>query len=187
MPGSWPGVGSCEIAALAWAQSRLPICWAPTRRRQRQVGARAIPCCRSHAAKANRVIFLFMAGAPSHLDLFDNKPQLAKFDGHLPPADLIQDYRAAFINPNSKLLGPKFKFARHGHGGAELSELLPHLAEIVDDIAIVQLAGYRCVQPRTRLRFLMNTGTSSSAAPASARGRSTAWELSPKTCPASSC
>ncbi len=63
------------------------------------------------APKAKNVIFLFMAGAPSHLELFDNKPQLAKFDGTLPPADLLKGYRAAFINPNSKLLGPKFKFA----------------------------------------------------------------------------
>src|SRR3954463_9655445 len=89
-------------------------------------------------AKAKRVIFLFMAGAPSHLELFDNKPQLAKFDGTLPPPDLLKGYRAAFINPNSKLLGPKFKFARHGQSGAELSELLPELAKVVDDVAIVR-------------------------------------------------
>jgi hypothetical protein len=88
--------------------------------------------------KAKRVIFLFMAGAPSHLELFDHKPQLAKFDGTLPPAELIKDYRAAFINPSSTLLGPKFKFAKHGQCGAELSELLPQLAAVVDDIAIVK-------------------------------------------------
>src|SRR5581483_1589592 len=51
--------------------------------------------------KAKRVIFLFMAGAPSHLELFDNKPELAKHDGTLPPPDLLKGYRAAFINPNS--------------------------------------------------------------------------------------
>jgi uncharacterized protein (DUF1501 family) len=89
-------------------------------------------------AKAKNVIFLFMAGAPSHLELFDNKPQLAKFNGQLPPAELLEGYRAAFINPNSKLLGPKFKFARHGKSGAELSELLPHLAGVVDDVCIVK-------------------------------------------------
>src|SRR5262245_58172645 len=66
------------------------------------------------APKARHVIFLFMAGAPSHLELFDNKPQLAKFDGTLPPAELLKGYRAAFINPNSKLLGPKFTFRRYG-------------------------------------------------------------------------
>lgn len=89
-------------------------------------------------AKARRVIFLFMAGAPSHLELFDYKPELARWSGKLPPADLVKDYRAAFINPNSTLLGPKFKFARHGQSGAELSELLPHTAEIADDITIVK-------------------------------------------------
>src|SRR6266536_3375324 len=90
------------------------------------------------APKARNVIFLFMAGAPSHLELFDYKPQLAKYNGTLPPAELLKGYRAAFINPSSKLLGPKFKFAKHGQCGAELSELLPHLAKIVDDITIVK-------------------------------------------------
>lgn len=90
------------------------------------------------APKAKRVIYLFMAGAPSHLDLFDYKPQLAKFSGTLPPPELLKGYRAAFINPQSKLLGPKFSFAKYGKSGAELSELLPHLAQIVDDIAIVK-------------------------------------------------
>ena len=79
-----------------------------------------------------------MAGAPSHLELFDYKPQLAKFDGTLPPPDLIKGYRAAFINPSSKLLGPKFKFARYGRCGAELSEVMPNLAKVVDDICIVK-------------------------------------------------
>jgi hypothetical protein len=91
-----------------------------------------------HTPKAKNVIFLFMAGAPSHLEMFDYKPQLAKFDGTLPPADLLKGYRAAFINPNSKLLGPKFKFAKYGNSGAELSELIPHTAKMVDDIAIVK-------------------------------------------------
>ncbi len=88
--------------------------------------------------KAKRVIYLFMAGAPSHLELFDHKPQLTKWNGKPPPAELIKDYRAAFINPNAALLGPKFKFARHGQSGAELSELLPRLAEVADDIAIIK-------------------------------------------------
>jgi hypothetical protein len=89
-------------------------------------------------SKVKNVIFLFMAGAPSHLEMFDSKPELARFDGTLPPTDLLQGYRAAFINPSSKLLGPKFKFARYGRSGAEISELLPHTATIVDDIAIVK-------------------------------------------------
>jgi hypothetical protein len=90
------------------------------------------------APKAKRVIFLFMAGAPSHLELFDHKPQLAKFDGQLPPPDLLKGYRAAFINPSSKLLGPKYKFNKVGANGTELSELLPHLATVIDDVAVVK-------------------------------------------------
>jgi len=88
--------------------------------------------------KAKQVIFLFMAGAPSHLDLLDFKPQLVKFDGTLPPPELLKGYRAAFINPSSKLLAPKFKFAKHGKCGAELSEILPHLATVADDLCIVK-------------------------------------------------
>jgi uncharacterized protein (DUF1501 family) len=98
-----------------------------------------------------------MAGAPSHLELFDNKPQLAKFDGTLPPPELLKGYRAAFINPNSKLLGPKFKFARHGQSGAELSELLPHLAEVVDDIAIVKSLATDAFN-HAPAQIMMNTG-----------------------------
>ncbi len=89
-------------------------------------------------AKAKNVILLFMGGGPSQFELFDSKPMLGKLDGTLPPADLLKDYRAAFINPNSKLLGPKFKFDRHGQSGAELSELLPHLATVADDLCIVK-------------------------------------------------
>ena len=88
--------------------------------------------------KAKRVIYLFMAGAPSHLELFDNKPELAKWNGKLPPAELLKGYRAAFINPNSTLLGPKFKFARHGQSGIELSELLPYLSQVADDLCVVK-------------------------------------------------
>lgn len=110
------------------------------------------------AAKAKNVIFLFMAGAPSHLELFDNKPQLAKFDGTLPPAELLAGYRAAFINPNSTLMGPKFKFARHGQSGAELSELLPHLATVADDLAIVKSMSTDAFN-HAPAQILMSTGS----------------------------
>src|SRR5262245_21524353 len=109
------------------------------------------------AAKAKSVIYLFMAGAPSHLELFDNKPELAKWDGKLPPAELLKGYRAAFINPNSKLLGPKFKFDKYGKCGAELSELLPHLATVVDEIAIVKSMATDAFN-HAPAQILMNTG-----------------------------
>ncbi len=111
-----------------------------------------------HPARAKRVVFLFMAGAPSHLELFDYKPQLAKYDGTLPPKHLLDGYRAAFINPNSKLLGPKFKFSRYGQCGAELSELLPHLAAVVDDLAIVKSMVTDAFN-HAPAQIFMNTGT----------------------------
>ncbi|HEY9435558.1 MAG TPA: DUF1501 domain-containing protein [Blastocatellia bacterium] len=110
------------------------------------------------APKARNVIFLFMAGAPSHLEMFDYKPQLAKFDGTLPPPELLKGYRAAFINPNSQLLGPKFKFAKYGQCGAELSELIPHTAGIVDDIAIVRSMVTDAFNHAPG-QLMMNTGT----------------------------
>ena len=66
---------------------------------------------------------MFQAGAPSHLELFDNKPELTKRNGQLPPAELLKGYRAAFINPNSALLGPKYQVraARQVRHGAERS------------------------------------------------------------------
>jgi hypothetical protein len=110
------------------------------------------------APKAKHVIFLFMAGAPSHLELFDYKPQLAKFDGTLPPPELLKGYRAAFINPNSKLLGPKFQFHRYGKTDTELSELLPFLGEIVDDVAVVKSMVTDAFNHAPG-QLLMNTGT----------------------------
>ena len=108
--------------------------------------------------RAKNVIFLFMAGAPSHLEMFDFKPQLAKFDGTLPPPELLEGYRAAFINPSSKLLGPKFTFSKHGQSGTELSELLPYLAEVVDDIAIVKSITTDAFNHAPG-QILMNTGS----------------------------
>ena len=110
------------------------------------------------AAKAKRVIYLFQAGGPSHLEMFDHKPELAKWDGKLPPPELIKGYRSAFITPNSTLLGPKFKFARHGQSGAELSEILPHLAKVADDIAIVK-SMHTDAFNHAPAQIMMNTGS----------------------------
>jgi hypothetical protein len=91
-----------------------------------------------YAPKATRVIHLFMAGAPSQLDLFDYKPELAKLEGKPLPPSVIGGQRYAFIRPDAAVLGPRYPFAKHGQSGAELSEMLPHLAEVVDDICLVK-------------------------------------------------
>jgi hypothetical protein len=108
--------------------------------------------------KAKRVIYIFQAGAPSHLELFDNKPELTKRNGQLPPAELLKGYRAAFINPNSALLGPKFTFAKHGKCGMELSEVLPHTAKIVDDICLVRTMQTEAVN-HAPAQIMMNSGS----------------------------
>ena len=88
--------------------------------------------------KAKRVIFMFMAGAPSQLELFENKPKLRELDGKPIPPSVIAGQRYAFIQPDAAVLAPRFPFARYGQSGAELSDRLPYLATIVDDIAIVK-------------------------------------------------
>jgi len=90
------------------------------------------------APKAKRVIHLFMAGAPSQLDLFDYKPELTKLEGRPLPPSVIGGQRYAFIRPDAAVLGPRYKFAKHGQCGAEISEIMPHLAGIADDICLVK-------------------------------------------------
>jgi hypothetical protein len=108
--------------------------------------------------KAKRVIYLFQAGGPSHLELFDNKPELKKRDGQLPPAELLKGYRAAFINPNSALLGPKFGFKKYGQCGMELSELLPHTGAIADDLCLIRTMQTEAVN-HAPAQIMMNSGS----------------------------
>jgi hypothetical protein len=108
--------------------------------------------------KAKRVIYMFQAGAPSHLELFDNKPELTKHNGELPPPELLKGYRAAFINPNSALLGPKFKFAKHGQCAMELSEVLPHTAKVADDLCLIRTMHTEAVN-HAPAQIMMNSGS----------------------------
>ncbi len=110
------------------------------------------------APKAKRVIFLFQAGAPSHLELFEHKPELVKRDGQLPPAALLEGYRAAFIKPNSALLGPKYGFKHYGQAGIELSELLPHTGGIADDLCFIRSMQTDAVN-HAPAQIMMNTGS----------------------------
>lgn len=89
-------------------------------------------------AKVRSVIYLFMAGAPSQLDLFDYKPTLTRLEGQPIPPEVVKDQRYAFIQPDSTLLGSRFPFHRHGESGLQLSDQLPHLAKIADDITLIR-------------------------------------------------
>ena len=88
--------------------------------------------------RAKAVIHLFMAGAPSQLEMFDYKPTLVKYDGTPLPPSVIGGQRYAFIRPDANVMAPQFKFARHGQCGMELGETLPHLAKIADEITLIK-------------------------------------------------
>lgn len=90
------------------------------------------------APKAKSVIYLFMAGAPSQVDLLDPKPKLQEHDGQPIPDEFVKGERFAFIKGTPRLLGSPYAFERVGQAGADVSNLLPHFKSIVDDVAIVR-------------------------------------------------
>ena len=89
------------------------------------------------APRAKNVIYLNMIGAPSQLDLFEPKPTLDELSGKPVPASLVEGMRFAFIRGTPNLLASPYSFQRHGRAGTWLSELLPHTAEIVDDVTVI--------------------------------------------------
>ncbi|MFT4546299.1 MAG: hypothetical protein ACI8XO_000557 [Verrucomicrobiales bacterium] len=91
-----------------------------------------------YPGKAKAVIHLFMAGAPSQLELFDHKPTLAKLEGKPLPKSIIGDQRYAFIQPDAAVLGPQFKFSQHGQSGALLGSPLKHLGKVADDLCFIK-------------------------------------------------
>ncbi|HYV31145.1 MAG TPA: DUF1501 domain-containing protein [Candidatus Binatia bacterium] len=126
------GLGSMALASLLGADQALggtarPAAVNPLAPRRPQF-----------AGKARRIIYLFMGGAPSQLDLFDYKPSLRKYNGQPVPKEVVMGQKYAFIKPDAALFASEFKFARHGQCGAELSEALPHLAQVVDDLAVIK-------------------------------------------------
>jgi hypothetical protein len=93
------------------------------------------------APKARRVIYLFMSGGPSHIDLFDYKPRLREHHGQELPGSVRMGQRITGMTSGQKsfpCVAPMFNFSQHGKCGAWVSELLPHTAGVVDDIAIVK-------------------------------------------------
>jgi hypothetical protein len=112
--------------------------------------------------KAKRVIYLFMAGGPSQLELFEHKPELNRLNGAPIPESFVKGKRFAFMDTfakeRPKLLGTRRHFARHGQCGAYVSDCLPHIAGIVDDIAIVRSMATN-VFNHGPAKVFMNTGS----------------------------
>jgi hypothetical protein len=107
------------------------------------------------APRARAMISLFMQGGPSHIDLLDPKPTLAKYDGKPFPGDIKYDNAA---EASSHVLASPWKFARHGRSGIEVSELLPRLAEVIDDICVIR-SMHTSVNNHGQSIHALNTGS----------------------------
>jgi hypothetical protein len=125
------GLGRVALASLLGLQAARPASGAG------HVNPVA-PQATHFPAQAKRVIFLFMAGGPSQLELFDNKPTLAKYEGQPLSDEILRGQQLPFIDRDAALMASPVRFARHGRSGAELSEFWTHLPRVVDDIAIVK-------------------------------------------------
>jgi hypothetical protein len=123
-------IGSLGLASLLAGEGRA----APGARAANPMAVQAP----HYAPKAKAVIFLFMAGGPSQLELFEEKPKLNELSGQRPPASFMEGKRFAFLKGDEKLLGTKHVFERCGESGAVISDLLPYHKEVADDLCFVK-------------------------------------------------
>jgi hypothetical protein len=149
------GVGKIALASLL-AEGRLLA------RDRNDLASPLAPRSPHFPAKAKNVIYLFMAGGPSQLELFDHKPTLQKLNGQPIPDSYLKGKRFAFMDSFTKqvpkLLGSRRKFARHGQCGSYVSELLPYLATVLDNLAIIPAVATD-VFNHAPAKIFMNTGT----------------------------
>src|SRR5690606_24657387 len=126
------GVGSAALASLLGPTVRADTISASEKWR----GVTRPP---HHAPRARRVIYLYMAGGPSHLELFDYKPVLAQNHGEPMPESFTKGQPIAQLQGQAlKCFGPQHGFKRYGKSGQEMGEILPHLGTVADDICIVR-------------------------------------------------
>ena len=175
------GIGSARVAARRRRARRRR-----TRRAMRRPAAS--PACRTSRRSAKRVIYLHQSGGPSQLETFDYKPELAKFQGTEIPDSVRQGQRVTQTMGQSLLpVAPSmFEFAQHGKSGTWVSELLPHTAKIVDDITVIKTMNTDAINHDPAITFIQ-TGSSSRAGRAWARGSATASAARTRTCRRSSC
>jgi len=118
-----------------------------------------------HPARVKRVIFLYMAGGPSHLETFDYKPQLARLHGQPMPESFTKGQQVAQLqNQELACFAPQFAFSRHGRSGQEISELFPHISTVADDLCIIRSMVTDAIN-HDPAHTLMNTGTMISGRP----------------------
>ncbi len=148
------GFGMLALAAMLADEGLLAA--DPVAQRDRAIDPLA-PRKPHHKAQAQRVIFLFMSGGPSHVDLFDPKPDLTRLHGQRLPESFGKVKTRRGVDKN-KLLASKRTFKKHGESGIDVSDWLPHIAECVDDICLLRgCYGDSVTHPESV--YLMNTGS----------------------------
>jgi len=156
------GVGSIALASML-AESGLAAPPAAGLRPEKWRGVVTEP---HFPPKAKRVIFLCMAGGPSHLETFDYKPELAKMNGKPMPESFTKGQPIAQLQGKAlKCLGPQHTFAKHGKSGQEISSVFPHLARHADDMCIIRSMKTEAINHDPAHTF-MNTGSLISGRPA---------------------
>src|SRR5206468_34505 len=117
------------------------------------------------APKAKRIIYLYMAGGPSHLETLDYKPKLAELHGQPMPESFTKGQQVAQLQGQDlACFAPQFRFARHGRSGQEISEIFPHIGKVADDICIIRSMVTDAIN-HDPAHTLMNTGTTISGRP----------------------
>jgi len=133
------GLGGVALAQLLNSSARAGAARATAGRAANPY--QGLPGFPNFAPRAKRIIYLFMSGGPSQMDLFDYKPKLNELNGQELPASVRMGQRLTTMSANQSslpLAGSIFKFARHGRCGAWVSELLPHTARVVDDLCFIK-------------------------------------------------
>ncbi len=139
------GLGSIALSSLLAAENSLD---AAAQQKQKP----------HHTPRAKAVIYLFMAGGPTQLDLLVDKPVLRKHHGQLPPKSYLESKRFAFLKGTEKLLASSHTFKKHGECGQELSDLLPHFGQIADDVCWIH-SMHTDVFNHGPAKLLANTGS----------------------------
>src|SRR5829696_5614490 len=164
------GLGTVALASLLGEGRGFGAAANPTAGGATPAGKPSLPLGRPQfPARAKNVIYLFMAGGPSQLELFDYKPKLVELNGQPIPESYVAGRRFAFMDSfagkeRPKLLGTRRKFARHGKSGAWVSELFPHTARIVDDITLCHTVATE-VFNHAPAKLFMNTGSAQNGRP----------------------
>jgi hypothetical protein len=144
------GLGLFALNSLMAAQAPKP---APAK------GAAGVVNPLHHAAKAKRVIFLYQAGGPSHLETFDNKPRLAAMHGKPMPESFTKGQQIAQLqNSTLTCFGPQYSFKKYGKSGQEMTELFPHIGSVADDVCIIRSMWTEQIN-HDPAHTLMNTGS----------------------------